>query len=274
MDVHTLWLAGLVAALLAAGLGAGLLAGLLGVGGGIVIVPALFHAFALLDIDEAVRMHLAVGTSLATIVPTSIVSARAHWRRGSVDLAALRLLAPSVFLGALAGTVIAGAVRGTVLTALFATVALIVAANMALRPEGWILREKLPSLGPLRAIGAAIGALSAMVGIGGGTFSVPVLSACSIPIRLAVGTASAIGLMIAVPGSAGFIFVGFDVPALPPGSLGYVNLIGFALIVPATMLAAPWGARLAHVLPARSLRRAFAFFLFLTALRMFYGLLT
>ncbi len=202
MDAYQM--ASLAAASLATGVFAGVTAGLLGVGGGIVIVPVLFYAFGLLGIDENVRMHLAVGTSLATIIPTSIVSAKAHRRRDAVDIPLLKSWAPAIFCGVLAGTAIAGTVRGAVLTAVFAAVAMLVAAHMAFRPEGAHVRETLPTGWAKLATGASIGAFSAMMGIGGGTLSVPILSACNYPIRRAVGTASAIGLIIAVPGTVGF----------------------------------------------------------------------
>jgi uncharacterized membrane protein YfcA len=262
----------MVAALLAAGVAAGLLAGLLGVGGGIVVVPVLFHLFSLLGYPEDVRMHVAVGTSLATIIPTSISSARAHANRGAVDAKLLRALGPAVFVGTLAGAAVAGLVRGDVLSAIFAAVALAVAANMAFGMEGVALRDGLPEGWRKLAIGGLIGGISAMMGIGGGSLSVPVLSACRYPIRKAVGTAAAIGLIIAVPGALGFVATGWAINGRPPGSLGYVNLIGFALIVPTTMLAAPWGARIAHAVRPQLLRRAFAAFLCLTALRMIYAL--
>ena len=274
MELDYGWLAALSVALLATGVIAGVLAGLLGVGGGIVIVPVLFQMFSFLDIDPSVRMHLAVGTSLATIIPTSIVSARAHHRRGAVDFDLLKSWGPAVLVGVLIGTAVGGYVKGQVLTGVFAVVALAVAANMAFRPEGSTVSDHLPGGVWKHAIGVVIGVFSAMMGIGGGTLSVPILGAFSYPIRRAVGTAAAIGLIIAIPGTAGFVLAGLDVPARPPASLGYVNLIGFALIVPTTMLAAPFGAKIAHTINPGLLRKAFALFLFLTSLRMIYGLVT
>ncbi|MFA7429090.1 MAG: sulfite exporter TauE/SafE family protein [Rhodospirillaceae bacterium] len=248
---------------------AGVLAGLLGVGGGIVIVPVLFNLFPFLGIDEAVRMHLAVGTSLATIIPTSIMSARSHDRRGSIDRNLLRSWGPAVFIGAIVGITLGAGARGEVLTLIFAGVALLVAANMAFRVESMTLAESLPT-GILRhALGLIVGGFSVLMGIGGGTLSVPILTAFAYPIRRAVGTASALGFIIAVPGAIGFILAGLDVPNRPPGSLGYVNLIGFALIVPATMLTAPLGTRIAHAISPALLRRTFALFLLATSLRMF-----
>ncbi|MDX1710466.1 MAG: sulfite exporter TauE/SafE family protein [Rhodovibrionaceae bacterium] len=262
----------LAGAMLVAGLAAGFVAGLLGVGGGIVIVPVLFQVFTFLGIDPAVKMHLAVGTSLATIILTGALSTRSHHRRGSVDIALLKSWGPAILAGVVLGSVLAGFVSGEALTGVFAAVALIVAAHMALTPEGTTLAARLPGgLGRL-GIGAMIGTISTLMGIGGGTLSVPILSLFNYPIRKAVGTAAAIGLIIGVPGTIGFVAGGLGADGLPPLSIGYVNLVGFALIVPASMLMAPQGARAAHAIPQAWLRRAFAAFLFLTSIRLFYTL--
>ncbi len=260
-------------ALLATGLFAGVLAGLLGVGGGIVIVPVLFHLFTLLGIDEAVRMHMAVGTSLGTIIPTSIRSLRAHHKKGAVDFDLLKRWALPMLLGVMAGTVLAAYVKGPVLTGVFASVALLVAFNMAFGKEEWRLGETLPGRGGQSLIASVIGGISSMMGIGGGTFGVTVMTLYGRPIHQAVATSAGLGLLISVPGAIGFVLSGMGVDARPPLSLGYVNLVGLVLIVPATILAAPWGASLAHAVSRKTLARAFAFFLALTSLRMFYGLL-
>ena len=269
-----LWLAGLAVALVATGLVAGVLAGMLGVGGGIVIVPVLYHVFTLLGIDESVRMHVAVGTSLATIVPTSIMSARSHRKRGSLRPDMLRRLVPPVIVGVLIGAVLSGQFSGAALTAVFATVALLVAVHMVFQREGFAVRDGLPGGVGTSALGVSIGGLSTMMGIGGGTLSVPLLNALKVPMHVAVGTGAALGMVISLPGAAAFLINGWDVPLRPPGSLGYINLLGFAMIVPATLLSTPWGARMAHAINARRLRQVFAAFLALTAARMFYGLLT
>ncbi len=266
-------IAELAGALLLVGGFAGVVAGLLGVGGGIVIVPVLFHLFTVMDFADEVRMHLAVGTSLSTIIATSISSMRSHNRRGAVDWALLKSWGPAVAIGVLAGTVIAVVARGEVLTAVFATVALLVAGYMSFAPDSLRLAHRLPG-GALRAgIGVVIGAISAMMGIGGGTLSVPTLVLCNYPIRQAVGTASAIGLIIGIPGTLGFIYSGWGTAGLPPFSLGYVNLLGFLLLAPTTMLTAPLGARLAHSIDTRLLRLAFAVFLAATSARMYWSLL-
>lgn len=253
-------------ALFGTGLTAGLLAGLLGIGGGIVVVPVLFSLFSLFGFDPGVAMHVAVGTSLGIMVPTSISSALSHYRRGAVDVALFKRWAPAVVIGVVVGSLIAGFVHGQVLTAVFGIVSLLVAANMIVRGEGKPIWLHLPSRGILELVGVVIGMLSSLMGIGGGMLSVPVMSACSYPIRQAVAT----GTLIALPGAIGFILAGLGEAARPPYSLGYVNLIGFALIVPATVLAAPWGARIAHTINPRWLRLTFVLFLLFTGGRMLW----
>ncbi|WP_270936705.1 sulfite exporter TauE/SafE family protein [Falsiroseomonas oryzae] len=267
-----LWLAGLALAMAFTGLASGLLAGLLGVGGGIVIVPVLFSVFPLFGIPEAVQMKLAVGTSLATIIPTSIQSARKHFAKGTMDVPLLRSLVPSIAGGVLLGTLLGVVVAGSAHTAVFAVIALAVALNMALTGVDWRLRDSFPTGKRRHSIGTFIGAVSAMMGIGGGTVGVPILSMFGAPIRSAVATASAFGVIISIPATIGFVYGGWGNPLLPPLSLGYVNLIGFALIVPASLLAAPWGVKLAHSIPPLLLKRLFAAFLGLTVLRMFWSL--
>ena len=268
------WLAGLAVAMALTGLLSGTLAGLLGVGGGIVIVPVLFLVFPLFSVPEAIQMKLAVGTSLATIIPTSIQSARKHRAKGTMDVPLLKSLWPSILVGVAVGTLAAIFVRGPVLTAVFAVVSLLVAANMGFSGVDFRLRDRFPGE-PLRSvIGWAIGTVSSMMGIGGGTVGVPILSMFGAPIRAAVATASVFGIIISIPASIGLIYAGLGNPLLPPFSFGYVNLIGFALIVPSSMLATPWGVHLAHTIPPLALKRAFAIFLAITATRMIWTLVT
>ncbi|MEM7017904.1 MAG: sulfite exporter TauE/SafE family protein [Pseudomonadota bacterium] len=264
-----IWLA---LALFATGIIAGVLSGLLGVGGGIVIVPVLFHIFTSLEIDPAVRMHLAVGTSLATIIFTSIRSVRSHHKRGAVDVPLLKSWWFPVLLGVLGGTLIAGVVSGPVLTAVFAIVAFIVAMHMAFGRESWQLGEQLPTGIGRYFIASGIGGFSVLMGLGGGTLGVPIMRLFNYPIHNAVATASGLGVLIAIPGMIGFIIAGWQAANLPPYSVGYVNLIGFALIVPATVISAPWGVRLAHAISRQALQYAFALFLALTSIRMLLNL--
>ena len=255
------------------GVCAGVLAGLLGVGGGIVIVPVLYHVFTALGIDESVRMHLAVATSLAVIIPTSIRSLRAHAKRKAVDFDLLKRWAPTVFICTLIGSVLAGFASGKELTAIFATAALVVAAWLAFGKDEWRIAPSLPKGGGSVVLAGSIGGLSALMGIGGGTFAVPAMTLFGYPIHRAVATSSGLGLIISVPGTIGYIISGWGHAHLPPLSLGYVNLLGFALITPTTVLTAPWGVALAHALPRKRLIQAFALFLALTSIRMFWGLI-
>ena len=254
--------------LLLSGVLAGILAGLLGVGGGIVVVPVLFHVFTAIGIDEEIRMHLAVGTSLATIIPTSIRSIRSHAKRGAVEWGVLKSWSIPLFVGVLLGAAVAGFVDGRILTAVFGVLALFIAANMAFSKESWRLGEGLPSGLPSHGMATSIGGLSAVMGIGGGTFGVPIMTLFGMPAHRAVATSSGLGLIISIPGAIGFVVVGWNEPNLPIGSLGYVNVIGFALIAPMTVLAAPLGVHLAHALPKERLKQAFALFLALTSVRM------
>lgn len=276
MDLNGLDLAqiaAIVGVMLAAGVGAGILAGLLGVGGGIIVVPVLFQVFTIMGVDEAIRMQMAVGTSLACIIPTAISSARSHYKRGSVDLELLKSLGIGVIIGVAIGSYLASIVRGPVLSGIFGVVAILAALNMALRPEGWQLRQSFPTGIAKYVIGIVIGTISSMMGIGGGTLTVPTLSACNVPVRRAVGTSAAVGLVIALPGTVGFITTGFGVEGTPFGSIGFMNLIGFACIVPTMILSAPLGAKIAHTIPPKWLGRAFATFLFIVGARMLHSLI-
>ena len=260
----------LVVTMLVTGCIAGVLAGLFGIGGGIIIVPVLEVALGFLGVDSAIRMHVAVATSLATIIPTSISSARAHHRRKSVDFDIVRRWAIFVLIGALLGAWIAAQVHSRVLAMVFAALALLVALKMVFLPETRNLTDAVPR-GPLvSAIPTAIGCFSSMMGIGGGTFSVMTLTLFNEPIHRAVGTAALFGLIISLPGTVGFIATGWGDVRLPPGSLGYVSLVGFALIAPATVLTAPIGAKIAHDLSQKRLGMFFGAFLLVVSLRMFY----
>lgn len=258
----------LLGILIATGAVAGVVSGLLGVGGGIVIVPVLFLVFLALDISEAVRMHVAVGTSLATIIFTGFISARSHWKRGSVDTALLKSWGPWIALGVILGTVVGGNVSGTVLTLVFALIAALVAINMAFKPADNIAPKPMPKTPLKQILSMIIGMISVMMGIGGGTLAVPILSFFTYPIRLAVGTAAAIGLIIAIPGTIGYALFGLGVDDLPPFSLGYVNIAGLIAIIPTSMLTAPLGVRIAHSIPQLALRWCFAAFLAVTSIRM------
>ena len=262
-----------VLAVAGAGIFGGLLAGLLGVGGGIVIVPVLFTVLEAVGTDSGLAIKIAVATSLATIVLTSLSSARSHHARGAVDYTLLRQWALPVPIGVIIGTMTAGLADGRLLTGTFGVVALLVALNMFIRRGNKPVRNGFPNTAVQSLWGGFVGLFSAMMGIGGGTLSVPILTAFGFDMRKAVGTASAIGFFIAIPGAIGFAIVGWSVPSLPPFSLGYINLVAFAAIAPLTMGFAPIGARIAHAIAPEKLRVAFGVFLLATALRMFWSLL-
>ncbi|GHA29822.1 UPF0721 transmembrane protein [Devosia pacifica] len=262
---YSIW----IAAMVFAGIVGGFVAGLLGVGGGIVIVPILYFVLDGMGVGDEIRMKIAVATSLASIVFTSLSSARSHYSRGAVDFSLLKSWGIPIFIGVIAGTVTAGLVSGMVLTTVFAVVALLVALNMLLRANSVALTDGFPN-GIVKAVsGFFVGLISSMMGIGGGTLSVPILTAFGFDIRRAVGTAAAIGFIIAIPGTIGYAIAGWGANGLPASSVGYVNLIALVALAPLTMLIAPLGAKMAHNIPRKVLSYAFAAFLFLTSARMF-----
>jgi len=248
----------------------GVLSGLLGVGGGIIIVPVLEAVLGVLGVDVSVRMPLAVATSLATIIPTSIASSRAHMKQGAVDFVLVRRWAPAVIIGAALGSVLASRIHTAALSALFAAVAAGVAIKMLLPLESRTLSDEPPSGAFFWVVPAAIGLVSCMMGIGGGTLSVPTLTLMNQPVHRAVGTASLLGLAISVPGTIGYLLATPTHALLPVGTIGLVNLTAFALITPTTVLAAPLGARIAHALSRRELSATFGVFLAIVAARMLY----
>lgn len=255
-------------ALVATGAFAGILAGLLGVGGGIVIVPVLFFLFQSFGVSPDSAMVIATATSLATIVPTSISSIRAHHKKGNVDFELLKRWALFILLGVLVGSWLVTRIDGTWLSALFGVIATLSALNMLLRTGKSALFKQLPAQAGQLGMASSIGFLSSMVGIGGGTLSVPLLTFCSYPAHKAVGTAAAIGLIISLPGALTMLILGSAPSDAPVGTFGLVNLIGFICIVPLTVLFAPVGAKLAIALDAAKLKKVFAVVLLITGLRM------
>jgi uncharacterized protein len=254
---------------LATGVVAGLLAGLFGVGGGLIMVPMLAFLLPPLGVADDVVMQVAIGTSLAVISATSVSSMLAHHRRGGVLWPVFWRFAPGLAVGALAGAWCAHLLPGLALKRLVGIGALLVAAQMLRGSGAGVSTQRpLPGVAGMFSAGSVIGALSALVGIGGGSLTVPFLSWCSVQIRQAVGTAAACGVPIAWAGALGFIWAGLGMPGRPEASLGYVSLTGFFAIAVASVLAAPSGARLAHRLPPAVLRRAFAVLLTAIGLAM------
>ncbi len=264
----------LIGALLAGGLLSGFLAGLLGVGGGITMVPILFQIFIFLGVPEALQMHLAVGTSLAVIAYTSTQSTRAHAKRDALDWAILKFWAPFIMVGAVAGALVIRGIPAIGLKSMFAVLVFVLALRFLFIPQ----KERAEGAREIgrfvqASVAGLIGFVSALVGIGGGTFSVPFLSANGLSIHRAVGTSSALGFFIALPAAVGFMWAGADLAGRPWGSIGYVSGIAFLVMIPATTLGAPIGAYCAHRLARRSLELIFGGFLLLVSVRMIWALI-
>jgi len=261
--------------LIYAGLGsiAGLLAGLLGVGGGIIIVPMLTWTFAALRLPAELSHHLALGTSMGTIVFTSISSFRSHHSKGMVDWDVVRSISPGILLGTFGGTWLAALISGRLLSGLFVLFLFYVALQMLLdiKPKPG---RQLPGRMGLSLVGGGIGIISSLVGIGGGSMSVPFLAWCNIGIYTAIGTSAAIGFPIALAGAAGYIINGWSAVNLPPHSLGFVYLPAMTGIAVASYLTAPLGVKLAHRLPVSSLKKIFACMLIVTGIKMLSRLIS
>lgn len=267
-------LAFVVAGLLAGGVATGLLAGLFGVGGGAIIVPVIYSVFGLMGVPEQVRMPLAVGTSLAVIIPTSIQSFRTHLSKGAVDKDVLRVWAVPIVIGVVAGSFVAAYAPAALFKIVFVVVASISAAKLLLGGDRWRIGAELPGKLAMRVIGLVIGAASSLMGIGGGQISNLVMTLFNRPIHQAVATSSGLGVLISIPGAIGYMLAGWpQMPALPPLSIGYVSLIGLLLIAPTSALVAPYGARLAHRMPKRRLEVAFGIFLVAVSLRFLWSVI-
>ena len=262
----------MVAGLAAAGLAVGYLAGLLGIGGGGIAVPILYEVFRIAGVDDEVRMHLAVGTSLAVILPTSLRSFSMHRRRGAVDMGVLRAIGPGVLIGVIAGILIASRVDGVVLKIVFVFVAYLMALRLLTGADRWQLGHELPGPAVSLPFGFFTGLASALNGIGGGAFITSYMMLYGRPMLTSLATASGVGPIIALPGVLGYVWAGLGQAALPPGSLGYVSLVGAALVVPASLIAAGWGVRSAHHFSKTTLERAFAAFMLVVGTRFLMSL--
>ncbi|HEX2842897.1 sulfite exporter TauE/SafE family protein [Hyphomicrobium sp.] len=266
-------LAWLVLALLVGGVVTGFLAGLLGIGGGGILVPVLYETFTFLQVPDDIRMQMVLGTSFAVIVPTAISSFRGHLAKGAVDTAVLKRLGPFVVAGVLAGVVLVSSVSGAALKWVWVVCGSLLAIKMALGREDWRIADDVPDNALVRLTAFVIGVISTLMSIGGGMFLVTLFTLCGWSILKAVATSSGFGPLIAVPGLLGYIYAGWGNSELPPFSLGYISVLGAAIIIPMSVLAAPLGVRLAHGLPRRKLELAFAAFLAIVATRLLISLL-
>ena len=254
------------------GLFTGFFAGMLGIGGGLVMVPALTMLFAAqAGFPAAEALHLALGTSMATILFTSLSSLRAHHKHDAVLWPVVYQITPGILFGTAVGTLCASNIPARPLAVFFTVFVCFVAVQMVMNFKPKPSRD-LPGAGGVFAVGSGIGAISALVAIGGGALTVPFLTWCNVRVQKAIGTSAAVGFPIAAGGSLGYIFNGWGHAELPAGSLGYVYLPALAWLIPASMLSAPFGARLAHRLPVATLKRVFAGLLIALAAKMLWNL--
>jgi uncharacterized protein len=255
------------ALLIFAGVVAGFLAGLFGIGGGTVLVPAFFQVFGAIGIDDGVRMHLAVGTSTAVVIATSITSFIAHRKRGTVDEKLLRSWLVPVPAGTFIAILVVAYISSETLRVLFAVICIVIALKLLIGRDQWRLGADLPG-NPIRAIvGAIIGFFSTLMGIGGGVLNNTFMAAYGRPIHQAVSTSAGVGTLISVPGCIGFIWAGWGEPALPLWSTGYVNWFAAALVIPLTLWVTPFGVKVAHAAPKRKLEVALGLYLIFVAAR-------
>jgi uncharacterized membrane protein YfcA len=263
----------LAAAIIVAGILTGLLAGLLGVGGAAITVPVLYEFFRFLGVPDEVRMQLCVGTSLAIIIPISLRSFFAHRAKSAVLTYVLRIWAVPVVTGVVTGGVIAYYAPAALFKLVFVVFGYSIAAKHLLGKESWQLGHQLPGTGALAIMGYFIGLISSLIGVAGGAMSTLFLTLFGETIHVAIATSSGLGVLISVPGAIGYMVAGWPQQALlPPFSVGYVSFLGLVLFAPASVLAAPYGARLAHNLSKKKLEFAFGLFLFAVATRFLISL--
>ncbi|ABD55094.1 sulfite exporter TauE/SafE family protein [Jannaschia sp. CCS1] len=258
----------MLALILAIGAMAGVIAGLLGVGGGIVLVPAFFFAFEGLGYSTDGLMQICLATSLATIVVTSVRSVMGHHKKGAVDWDILRAWGPGIAIGAALGVIVASGLRNEVLMAIFGVLGLGVGLYMALGRSEWRLGDQMPGAFGTIASSPVLGFLSVLMGIGGGSFGVPMMTLFGVAIHRAVATAAGFGVIIAVPAVIGFLLTGSDVANRPPYAVGQVNIVAFVAVIAMTLITTPWGVKLAHAMDPKPLKRVFAVFIMIMALNM------
>ena len=265
-------LAVLAVTLLVAGFLSGIVAGLLGVGGGMILVPVLFQTFIFFDLPTHLQIHMAVATSMAIICFTGSLSARTHFKRGAVDVDVVKSWGIYIAIGALIGAGAARFIAPAGLKIIFAALTLTMATRMLLNKNSGEAGEARISLWVQKSLASLVGFFSALMGIGGGTLSVPLLNASGRDVLRAVGTSSVFGVFIAVPATVGFIVGGWSLVDLPDYTLGYVHVLALLAIIPTSMAAAPLGVRLAHRLSRKTLNGIFAGFLIVSGGRMLLAL--
>ena len=260
--------------LMAGGMGAGFLAGLLGIGGGVIFVPCFYFIFfGFFNVPPDVAIPVATGTSLLCMIPTSISAARSQYKRGNMNTQVIRNWSVFMLLGVATGTLISKIYGGKWLAAFFGVVMIINSINMLVRAKAKPAFDSLPSKGKQNIIAFLIAAFSSMLGVGGGTLTVPVLTACSVKPHIAIGTSSAVSLFVCVPGALLMILMNItSTPeGAPTGTVGLVNVLAAVCVVPVSIFFAPLGVRVGKLLPPVTLKRIFAVALFFISLRMLYS---
>lgn len=263
----------LAVALGLAGAVTGFLAGLLGIGGGGILVPVLYETFSAIGVDPSIRMHMALGTSLAVIAPTSVTSFMRHRAKGAVDEALLRRLLPWIVVGVIAGVGAARAFPSATLKTIWVISGSALALKMIFNRDSWRLGDDVPHHPLVAAYCVLVGFVSTLMSIGGAAYFVALMTLYGRPLLPSIATSSGLGPAIAIPGLVGFMWAGWGNGALPPLSLGFVSLIGAALIIPASVYTTQFGVRVAHGLPRRTLELAFAGFLLLVASKFLISLI-
>lgn len=258
-------------ALVAAGVVSGLLAGIFGIGGGGIIVPVLYEALGILGFEDSSRMHVAIGTAVAITAPTTVRSFLAHRQRGAVDAEFLKSWLIAVPLGVAIATMLAASVSGEELRLIFAIITLFVGLRLVFNRQSWRIGGDVPK-GPGRwAAGIGIGFVSALMGIGGGILTNTYMTLYGRPIHQAIATSSGVGVLILIPGVIGYVIAGWGAPDLPPFSLGYVNLLCFAIVMPLALAVAKLGVGVAHNLSKRKLEVGFGLFVLFVSSRFFWS---
>lgn len=273
MDLPLGEIAAYAAAMSIAGAVAGFMAGLFGIGGGAILVPAFYQIFSLFGVEEAVRMHLSVGSSLAVIVPTSLRSCRAHFLRGAVDMRLLRNFVVAVPAGVVAASVTAALISSVGLMAIFSAILFTVGLKLLFNSWDWQIGADIPGNPGRSMVGFVIGYFSTLIGIGGGVLNNTFMTLFGRPMHQAIATSAGVGVLISVPGFLGYIWAGWGSPGLPVASTGYVNWIAVLLVSPITLLVAPLGVSAAHALKKRHLEIAFGIFAIGISVRFLWSLL-
>jgi len=268
MGIFTADLWWLIPCLIALGAAAGFLSGLLGVGGGIVLVPGLLYVFGTLGFASENMMYVAVGTSLSIIIPTGFTAARAHYKKDAFDKDVFKKIGFGIFLGVILGTLLVQSFSGQQLKSIFAIVIGMLSCTMLFNINKLKLWTGMPKQPWTSFYGLFSGCISTLIGIGGATMNVPFMSISGVSMRKAVGTSSALGLLISIPAMLGFVLIGWTADGRPPLSLGYVNVIAFLCIVPLSTLVAPYGAEVAHKVSLKRLRQIFGIFMVIVAIKM------